>query len=110
MLGFGGRTVLRECVLEWDEDWGFQIHRYRITISLGVYLERPVDDVNRWFAAEQGGAVGFNSSSGERRARDIFVQSYLRLKAKLNDAEAKGMFTKSEFTIGTFSSDQPGIL
>lgn len=108
--GYQGFTTLRQCVLEWDEDRGFDIHRHRVTISLGVYLDRDPDDVNRWSASEMGGALGIDSTCPERSARDQFVKSYIRLKKRLKEAEANGLFAKSKFTIGSFSSDKSGVL
>jgi hypothetical protein len=100
----GHDILLKEFVLDIDEDWTGSAVRRTYTARLTRDPE-PFHDVNEWQTEFFGGAVGINSSSPERPARDRYAKEVLRLRALEREAKEADRYAFSRFTVGSWNED-----
>ena len=96
--------LLKEFILQLEEDWGYGVSRYKYVARLTRDPSR-VDDVNEWQTQFSNGIVGRNSSSGEASARGRFAKEVLRLRAMARKAKESGHFAVGRFTVGSLVDD-----
>jgi len=100
----GHDILLKEFVLDIDEDWIDDPIRRTYTARL-TRDPKPFHDVSEWQTEFFGGAVGINSSSPERPARDRYAKEVLRLRGLEREAKEAGRYAHSRFTVGSWGED-----
>lgn len=100
----GHDILLREFILDIDEDWGSRLMRQTYYARMTRDPD-PFHQVNEWQTEFSGGAVGYNSYSPEESARERFSKEILRLRALERKAVAEHRFADGRFTVGTADKD-----